>query len=56
MKKRQTNFYLTESIRQWIAKKAMEQKISQSGLIRNLCESAMSNKELEELNEKDKIQ
>ena len=45
MRKRQTNLYLTESDRQWIAQKAEEQKTSRSCLIHKLISSAMNEDE-----------
>ena len=41
IKKRQTNFYLTETTRQWIKQKAKDQKLSQSCFIHTLVKAAM---------------
>ena len=45
MEKKQTNYYLTEPIRQWIAKKADENKISRSIFIESLLKTAMINED-----------
>ena len=42
MKKRQTNYYLAEPVRQWVAIKAAERNISRSSFISALCEAAMA--------------
>ena len=43
IKKRQTNFYLTETTRQWIAQKASELKVSRSVFIHALIKHLMEN-------------
>ena len=47
MKKKQTNFYLPETTRQWIAKKAMEQKISRSCYVYALIKTLIDEEEIE---------
>ena len=48
-KKKQSNFYLTESTRQWIAKKDIEQKVSRSCYLFTLIKNAMSDEERAEI-------
>ena len=45
MKKRQTNYYLPESIRQWVAQKAAEQKVSRSCFVFTLLKAAITEEE-----------